>query len=979
VVHPWLVMETGPVVIYHAAGQEALAKEVALYARDAYEELVYLFDFRPDGHIALRLHPTVYSYAHQPRWNPLSALSAPANLAEVVRMTDKPAFIGQVRAQVAALFLMKLYYGTGVRFQNRVLLYLPDWFLWGFAFFWGEGWQVEDRAMLVNYTPNALEAMWNRSASPWPLYRPLYKSIWYWLYRTYGQKKIIDLLYMVRLTRQVSEALYLTLNLSEEDLTEKWLAFVGELRQASQQKVSSIFGLLPVWGAAVSQRGEIAHAQSVGGEVRYYVENSEGGTQRLPGSFRWPLLRDYYEPYLPMSYSRKGQLAWVSYRPLGAVVWIWSGDTEKAAVSHELSLKGISSLAWRDEESLLLTGWEEGEAQIYELEVRNGRLRKLTKEAGDKAEVFWTGREIYYLWQADSLGKASYRQVWGPYGWARMPATWQQMSPLGGWGGGWLQRNDTILVARDAAGAWQPWVVLAETAYVSQWQPGHFRRWIGATSDKAYYLYHANGHLRIGAVAWADLLQGGVMYPDVYAAERIQMLLQRQARYPSLPTALGVSPPAAKDSLSEDTARKGRGPFYYFDEEVERPRRRSRRTPFTAAPRGKYFYPESVAVRSTGRAPLQGLWSGIAIRPTLHPLMRLGIDMRLSVETFSGRYRFWGGWRPYVDLRSSELWLGWERRVGAWQPTFTVHRQMHFFSQSRYGQGLRLQSWWAEGGLRYTWRPDWRVSILGLGFYGRRYDMVLRDFLDYSGEALWWGGRAEVLHERLYRREAFLWAGRRLVLRAEGFPRQGQWAFGLLSAQAAWHRPLASWVILDVDGQAAFGSASNYRYFLLGGIPDWINYTVQNRSQLPLLGPIGGYYLNSFVFLPGHSYHTRRGRHLLVSSVALRLPLLALQPPAVLPTRIIYGLEWKVAAYAATTWTRGNPFSQKNPIDAEFIYRPPLVISVQTLRSPFLLSVGSSLTFRVMGMPVEAGLYWPVEDERIGRPQFLLGFRSGLP
>ena len=355
---PWLVMESGPIVVYYTTGQEAIAKEVALYARDVYEELTYLFDFQLDGSIALRLHPTLYSYAQTRRWRTTDALSALPNLAEVAWLTDKAAFIGQVRSEVTALFLMQFYYGNRVRFQNRVLLYLPDWFLWGFAFFWGEGWTVIDQARLCQNYPRHLRHLWEREAQPDPVYRSMYKAIWYWLYRTYGQKKLIDLLYMVRLTRQVSEALELTLNISEQELTEKWLGFMEELRrreEGQEAMVLPVSGMegMSVIGAAVSPRGEIAVAgwDPKGKRIQYWYLSPDKGKLRLPGGFRWPGGAGHYGFYdieLPLAYSSGGQLAWISYTGAGAIVWVWNPEKLTGARAYPLSLKSVSSLRWKD-------------------------------------------------------------------------------------------------------------------------------------------------------------------------------------------------------------------------------------------------------------------------------------------------------------------------------------------------------------------------------------------------------------------------------------------------------------------------------------------------------------------------------------------------------------------------------------------------------------------------------------------------------
>jgi hypothetical protein len=306
---------------------------------------------------------------------------------------------------------------------------------------------------------------------------------------------------------------------------------------------------------------------------------------------------------------------------------------------------------------------------------------------------------------------------------------------------------------------------------------------------------------------------------------------------------------------------------------------------------------------------------------------------------------------------------------------------MHYFSATRYGQGLRLLSWAGESGVKLIPEPQgrWELTGAGLLLHSRRYVLILRDQTPANGEALWIGGRVGTHYQHYRYREGFLWWGRSLKVEAELYRRGAENGFGVIQAAGSWHQPLLPWLVGDLSAQAALGSPTNPRYFLLGGIPDWVNYEVLNRSQLPLLGPVGGYYLNTFVTLPGYPYHARRGRNLLMGNVALRVPLLAVNPPAILPTRPIYNLEWKIALYAGTVWSTGNPFSQKNPIDAEFIYKPPLVISVQTLRSPFLLSVGTGLKFRLMGLPVEGSLFWPIEDGQVGKVQFLLGFQAPLP
>lgn len=973
-VWPWRFLETGPIQVYYWAGQEALANEVALYATDAYEELVRLLDYRLEKPLVLRLHPTLVSYAEQPVWATRGALSSPANMGEVCRLPDYREFVGQVRAEVAVLYLMQFYYGPGMRFQSRTLLYLPEWFYRGFAFFFGEGWTVADRARLAGWSDRLLEAIWERRAFPRPVYRTAYKAIWYYLLRTYGQKKLGDLVYMVRLTRQVSEALYLTLGLSEEELTQRWLAFISELRAGESALEPVIRGA--VLGAAAGPNGQVAYAKQVGGRIRFYVRLAEGSVQELPGSFSWPLSGSYYEFLLPMAFSGGGRLAWLSYDKAGVFLWSWDG--REAPRMQRLALKGVSDLSWLDEERLLLTGWEEGPSQVYEVNRNTSQLRRLTQVPGDKRYPF-RARDggIEFVWQADSSGQVGFREVWRPYGWARLEGgrlVWKAWEPFYGWGAGWLAHREGRLVGRDLTGWWQTWVVASDTAYESSWLAPGLVQWVGADASRAYFLFYRGGAFRVGAIAWDTLLKPGRSYPTIYAAERVQLDLQRQARYPLSP--VHKLPPLG-DTVAADTPRRQRGPFYFFDEEAERPRRRRRAMPPIRMGR-EVFLPDSIRISGGEAASSQVLWEGLRLIPVLHPLMRLGLHLEAQFVSFSGRYRWFMAWRPYVDFRSSEGWLGVERSVGRVQPFFRLHRQSHYFSESRYLQGLRLLSWQAQGGFRYYFSTSTYVSLEGLALFVRRYDLILRDNIDYNAMAQWVGARLGWQHVYLEEREGFIWAGRELALTAEGFPKGSVLAFGRLFLKGTYHQPLLGRLVLTASAQAVYGSRAAYQPIILGGVPDWVNYTIENRAQLPLLEPLGAYYLSLFVPMPGFAYHTRRGRNLLWGQVLLRAPLLALSPAKSLPVRRIYTLEWHAGYYIATTWRTGNPFSQKNPIDAEYIYRPPLVISVQTLKSPFLMSVGTGLTFRVMQLPIALDFYWPIEEGRLGRAQFLVGLRSGL-
>jgi hypothetical protein len=68
-----------------------------------------------------------------------------------------------------------------------------------------------------------------------------------------------------------------------------------------------------------------------------------------------------------------------------------------------------------------------------------------------------------------------------------------------------------------------------------------------------------------------------------------------------------------------------------------------------------------------------------------------------------------------------------------------------------------------------------------------------------------------------------------------------------------------------------------------------------------------------------------------------------------LNTNPAYNIELIPFFDIGTTWTQGNPLSQKNPIDTEVINSYPLTITVQTLKSPFLMGFGAGTRLQMFG------------------------------
>lgn len=973
-VRGWQVMEVGSLTVWYISGQEGLAQQAGQWGNDVYRELVGLLEFQPEAKLVIQLYPSPYLWAQSPVPTPAGMLLPPSTIAAVYPLPSRAATAALIRSEVTALLLQQLYFSEGVRVQNRSLLYLPDWFFRGFAYFWGEGWTAEDLARLEDVPVQAFSELSKRTAAPSPFYKSLYKSIWFYLYRSYGQRKVMDLLYMTRLTRNINEALYLTLNLSEEDLWEKWRDFLQSLRREGLSPDEEVEKRALLTAAVASDGETRAFAILREEKIQYYLRLNDQ-LYELPGTWKWR--RSYDDPMISMSFSPAGALVWTAYDREGLIVWRWN-PAERKYERYPLPLLAIQGLSWESENLLLFSGMStDGKVRIYTLTFPQGGLRAAEEAPGDLLYPQRFRGELYALWQPDTSLLSPLGVLWEPWRPVRRSGSqWQSLTypPFYNAAGGWIIHDTALTTISDIAGSGHPWTFTRDTSFPARWTHGAVSSWVGSTREEVFFLRYRSGKLRLARGGRSELLQEGNTYPPIRAAEVVQMRLQRRAAY--MASYAIAEPPLSDlpaDTLQSDTGRARRQPFYLFDEEVTRPTRRKSRSRLLAdAPTvHRWSLPTP---RAMGRVPYHWTLWELRFEPVLHPLMRFGWQVSATARDWHGDHAWRFFWRPYIDLRSSELQISYMRHRTALTPVVELYKQSHFFPARRFNHTLRITTWQGKLGAEYRLSPYLSMGGYLSATFADRYHIGRPGERDLSESRRMVGGAFQMQYKRLSDREGFIWFGWRATLRGEILHAQNQWAYPLAFLQVERFQPTLERIVFQIRGTAAAGGPRG-RYFLLGGMPEWINYEFQNRSQVPLLTDPVGYFLTEYAFLPGFPYQARRGRNLLLGAIIAHMPLLAWRQTPSLPTRPIYTFDWHIGYYIGTTWTTGNPFSQKNPIDADFIFRPPLVISVQTLKSPFLMSFGTGVTFQIMKLPLSADLYWPLEEGRLGQTTFLAGIR----
>jgi hypothetical protein len=83
---------------------------------------------------------------------------------------------------------------------------------------------------------------------------------------------------------------------------------------------------------------------------------------------------------------------------------------------------------------------------------------------------------------------------------------------------------------------------------------------------------------------------------------------------------------------------------------------------------------------------------------------------------------------------------------------------------------------------------------------------------------------------------------------------------------------------------------------------------------------------------------------------------------------------WSLFYDVGTAWDQGNPLSQRNPINVEFVQRAPFTISVQSLKSPFVQGLGTGLEGIVSGFDCRLDIAVPIEDGFVDVPRLMVSF-----
>lgn len=1017
----WKHITTKTFDIHYYTEDPVMAGLAGKMAEEALWDICKTFDYKNKSRYAIYLflnandlvHSNSYPVAN-PKDNGLTPLQVGA--ANVLFPGNYHDLREQIRTQVTKLLMEDYYFGGQIQLsiQNTVLMYLPAWYAEGLPAFLGEGWDFEDEFWMAGMENTSLLNF--AVEGDGPIYRTARKSIWYFIAKNYGPEKLGEIFYMTRLTRSVEDGVIHVLGITLKTLTDQWREFVVQrIREnatfrediADQSQIIDLPSKDQILNFALNpKQSKVALYVQSNGKQKVVIYNLENGRLRetpIEGGFvteQYATLRNE----LPMAWSPDGNQLVTTVYDKDQEYLAWYDMTKGSAkfVNFHPGLASIYQIAWSpDGSQLVCSGLHNGQIDLYRFIPGNGSFVQLTNDLCDDLYPVWNaeGNRIYHsstrqstplkknetvrfdlnqtgfdVWAYDVNGGALTQITHSPS---------MNEYPVG------MTSSFELLVRSDQTGILNIEkinVFLGDSTFQTNTPKGIYRAEI--SDSLIAYESTVAGELQVRVALKDEVLHDQVatrsMHRQLYDKN---LALARQKKdaaihLDSLRNAalhpVVVVDTAANEKVTSDSAKTDEHPvkYYVFDDEEDKPQPRKRPKKNNAdyllkkEPERPDF--NEVEVAGPSRTKAQWVADRVTTRFSYDPVFKLSMLGEARLRDQQGNRQLTIGFRPYIDLRSSDSYFRFTNMTHAldWQLGFS--RSGRFLHKS--GLGARYTSTRIDGAVTL---PLSRYLSIGAGAHVallERKNLELLVPKNIDGHAFMIGGRLNLTYDRTENNGNFVTKGTFLTLDAYN-------AYSLSTANNSFvtgkfdlreYLPVKRFV-LATRLSGAWSQGTMQQQFFLGGTNEALLSKWNNPGDFPIESPNlpALHYMEYVTPIRGFQFNGRNGTKYVAANAELRIPVSRIFMKS-LNTNPAYNIEIIPFFDIGSTWTQGNPLSQKNPIDTEVINSYPLTITVQTLKSPFLMGFGAGTRMQMFGYSMRFDLAWGVDDYTILSPRLHL-------
>ena len=403
----WLSYESQNFVTYWYGMSSNVGKKSAQLAESIYDEIISTIEYRINDKIELIVYADVTD-VKMTNIGSEEILMGRAGRTTIERNKVFVYFDGdhrnlqrQIREGVAGVFINYMLYGTEIQeiVQNMTALGLPEWFNEGLVAFVGDYWAIGPDNDLRDALSSKNFKDFNRFAREHP--RTAGHAFWLYIALNFGKSEIGNLLYYIRINRNLENAFLFILGIPYEELLERTWFFMKDLSVQEPALLDAFETLQPL--PIKNKKGipytdvkinptapYIAYTWNNQGKVRTYLYDLRDGKKKklMQIGYRNTLQEtDYNYPIL--SWHPDGKSLAIIYEKR-AKVYLMIYDLQTQKSTRQLipnRYQRIYSMDWWTDNTLVFSASEANFTDLYLYRIRTRSSTQLTDDIFDDHNV----------------------------------------------------------------------------------------------------------------------------------------------------------------------------------------------------------------------------------------------------------------------------------------------------------------------------------------------------------------------------------------------------------------------------------------------------------------------------------------------------------------------------------------------------------------------------------------------------------------
>lgn len=355
--------------------------------------------------------------------------------------------------------------------------------------------------------------------------------------------------------------------------------------------------------------------------------------------------------------------------------------------------------------------------------------------------------------------------------------------------------------------------------------------------------------------------------------------------------------------------------------------------------------------------------SAVLFNPGVNGLIKIGAS-----DVFED-HRIVGGFKLGFDLKSNEVFLSTENRVGRFDKQWLFYRQS-FPNTDAFGAPKQLSHQ-----IRYSVKyPFNELASLRGSITGRndKSTFLATDINNLQKPAAfeYWGiGKLEFVYDNTRAKGVNVLFGTRYKIFAEYFNRidvtsKNITVIGLdYRHYTKIHRNL---VWANRFAASTSGGTQKLVYYL-GSVDNWINFSSSPtfNPEVPVSKDQNYAYQALASNLRGFSQNIRNGNSFAVFNSEIRWPVFSYLLNRPIKNEFINTFQLIAFGDIGTAWTGKSPYAKNNSFNIQTITQNPITVTIQREQEPLVGGYGWGMRSKILGYFVRADWAWGIDDGEV--------------